>query len=306
MLVQSNEWKPDVMLYHANCADGFGAAWAAWMRWGDEVDYIPVSYGQAAPDVLGKNVLIGDFSFKATETRIFAQGAASVVILDHHKTAEEELAEFRRYAKRPERFTLASVGQMIKDLQEGGYPAVCALFDMQRSGAKMIWNFCHPGKAVPALIEFIEDRDLWQFKYSITKAFGLWLRSEPFSFSRWCAIHADLSTDEGRVRIEAEAAAMQRFFDQKVSEIAAHARWVHVGGYTAIACNCPPMFASEVGHRLLEDHSSTPFAVCYSDQGTSRVYSLRSTDDRVDVSEVARKVGGGGHRNAAGFSAPLP
>jgi bifunctional oligoribonuclease and PAP phosphatase NrnA len=33
-----------------------------------------------------------------------------------------------------------------------------------------------------------------------------------------------------------------------------------------------------------------------------RKVSLRATDDRVDVSIIARDHGGGGHRRAAGFS----
>ena len=34
----------------------------------------------------------------------------------------------------------------------------------------------------------------------------------------------------------------------------------------------------------------------------ARKVSLRSTDGSVDVSQIARKMGGGGHRRAAGFS----
>ena len=37
-----------------------------------------------------------------------------------------------------------------------------------------------------------------------------------------------------------------------------------------------------------------------------RKVSLRATDDRVDVSVIARAMGGGGHRRAAGFSTELP
>ena len=37
----------------------------------------------------------------------------------------------------------------------------------------------------------------------------------------------------------------------------------------------------------------------------ARKVSLRSTDGRVDVSAIARKHGGGGHRRAAGFSTDL-
>jgi phosphoesterase RecJ-like protein len=41
------------------------------------------------------------------------------------------------------------------------------------------------------------------------------------------------------------------------------------------------------------------------DAPTRRKVSLRATDDRVDVSRIARAQGGGGHRRAAGFSTDL-
>lgn len=302
-------WKPDVVLYHANCADGFGAAWAAWMRWGDQCEYMPVSYGQTPPDLKDKHVLIGDFSYKRATLIDIANVASSVVILDHHKTAEQDLEPFRFLEAQPGAITDSDVPGILRDLYELERPQVIAIFDMARSGARMVWDFCHkgPSSQPPRLIELIEDRDLWRFRYEDTKPFGLWLRSEPFSFERFTEISARF--DEGgpeKLDIMTEANAMQRFFDAKVSEIASMARWVHVGGYTVIACNCPPMFASEVGHKLLETHPGTPFAACYSDQGEVRGWSLRSADGRVDVSEVAKKFGGGGHRNAAGFGVPLP
>ena len=45
-----------------------------------------------------------------------------------------------------------------------------------------------------------------------------------------------------------------------------------------------------------------PFAACYWDTPKGRVFSLRSSDDGADVSEVAKQYGGGGHRNASGFT----
>jgi bifunctional oligoribonuclease and PAP phosphatase NrnA len=41
------------------------------------------------------------------------------------------------------------------------------------------------------------------------------------------------------------------------------------------------------------------------DRGPGRKVSLRAADDRVDVSEIARAQGGGGHRRAAGFSTAM-
>lgn len=294
-------YKPDVMIYHANCADGFGAAWAAWMKWGDAVEYVPCAYGQPAPAGLaGKHVLIGDFSFKRDVMEAIAAEAKSVIVLDHHETAESELEPWRvRFDKEDTSLTIADVESAWADNDTN---RVLAFFDMHRSGARMVWDFCHHDDA-PLLIRLIEDRDLWRFSMSDAKAFGVWLRCEPFDFYRWRQIDNVMCVD--KQPILREARAMQRFFDQKVDEIARLSRIGLIDGHEVPLCNCPPMFASEVGHKLLDDNPAAPFAACYSDQGTSRGYSLRSTDDRQNVADIARKFGGGGHRNAAGFGVPL-
>ncbi|WP_084581742.1 hypothetical protein [Sphingomonas azotifigens] len=296
-------FKPDLVIYHDQCADGFGAAWACWQRWGDACEYVAANYGQTPPDVTGRHVLIVDFSYKNAVLQEMARAARSIVVLDHHKTAREDLEQFARFEGKPERFTPAVVGLMVGDLTKGGYPPIVACFDMERSGARMAWEFCHERPA-PYLITLIEDRDLWRFTLPDTKPFGLWLRAEPFSFARFDEIAHDLAYTTTCRTIMREAAAMQRFFDAKVQEIASFARRQRVGTFEPIAVNCPPMFASEVGHALLDAHPGAPFAATYFDGANARMWSLRSRDDREDVSAIAAKFGGGGHRNAAGFSVP--
>jgi oligoribonuclease NrnB/cAMP/cGMP phosphodiesterase (DHH superfamily) len=44
-----------------------------------------------------------------------------------------------------------------------------------------------------------------------------------------------------------------------------------------------------------------PFAAYYWDSPTGREFGLRSAPDGLDVSVIARKFGGGGHKHAAGF-----
>lgn len=298
-------YKPDMMIYHANCADGFGAAWAAWMKWGDNIEYAPASYGQEPPEVLGKHVLIGDFSYKRNGLDTMLQGAASIVVLDHHETAEAELAPFRFYESSPGAVSAADVNGMLRDLADLHRPPCVAVFDGNRSGAVMTWDFCFPGEEAPLLLRLIQDRDLWRFTMPKTKPFGVWLRCEPFNFERWELIAQELNDGRDSDRIFHEAEAMQRFFDQKVAEIGRLARRGMIDGHEVPLCNCPPMFASEVGHWLLDENPFAPFVACYSDQGKSRGYSLRSRDDRMNVADIARKFGGGGHRNAAGFGVPL-
>lgn len=299
-----SDYRPDMMIYHANCADGFGAAWAAWMRWGDDVEYVPCAYGQPAPDVRGKHVLIGDFSFKRDVMKALGDDAKSVIVLDHHESAEAELESWIWDDVSGEFWAGDNPMRAVAFMDEYVGQPIAARFDMQRSGARMVWDFCHEGEA-PLLIRLIEDRDLWRFTMPETKPFGVWLRCEPFDFQTWLQIDGALTDEKGRLALFNEASAMQRFFDQKVAEIGRLGRLGLVDGHEVPICNCPPMFASEVGHWLLDGNPQAPFVACYSDQGKSRGWSLRSRDDRMNVADIARKFGGGGHRNAAGFGSPL-
>lgn len=298
-------WKPDMFIYHSPCDDGFGAAWAVWKRWGDAVEYVPASYGQPAPDVRGKSVLMGDFSFKHETLVAMGDQAKEIVILDHHKTAEADLREWSDWTVDTLSAFDGPALACAKNCTETGRP-IAAAFDMNRSGARMVWDFCHPGAEVPELIRFIEDRDLWRFDYPQTRAFTLWLRSHPYDFATWDRI-ADQLEGADAAGIMAQALAIEAFYDQKVAEMVRQVQLQRIDGHLVPVVNCSWAFASDVAHELLKAHKDAPFAAVYYDRGDgARTYSLRSEDDRADVSAVAKRYGGGGHRNAAGFEVPRP
>lgn len=97
-----------LVIYHDNCADGFGAAFAAWLKLGDDAEYLPVRYGDVncvadfprAGQGLGdrpsydyRDVYILDFSFpRDVMDHIFAN-AKRVVWLDHHASVFKDWAE---------------------------------------------------------------------------------------------------------------------------------------------------------------------------------------------------------------------
>ncbi|MEV4934386.1 DHHA1 domain-containing protein [Sphingobium sp. LSP13-1-1.1] len=297
-------WKPDIVIYHSPCDDGFGAAWAASKRWGDEPQYLPTNYGIPAPDVSRLNVLIVDFSYKRAELDVMAQTAASIVILDHHKTALAELEAFRFIESSPGAVSADDIDGTLRDCAELDRPPVIAVFDMERSGARMTWDFCHPDTPAPRLIELIEDRDLWRFSIPETRAFSLLLRAHPDDFQAWNEIADQVQNSFGLMQFRAKG--IEQFYDRRIDRMLKGKRWTSIGGYTVPTVNCPSDFSSDVGHALLKLHPEAPFAACYCDGNDRRGYSLRSDDERVDVSEIARKLGGGGHRNAAGFGVPLP
>lgn len=293
-----NAWKPDIVIYHDKCADGFAAAWACWKRWGDACQYVAANYGDTPPDVTNLAVLIVDFSYKRPVLEEMASRAAGIIVLDHHESAQDDLAPYA--IKSGPALSVENAGVALKALISWHGPTMLADFDMQRSGAGLAWSFCHPGMPPPLLIALVEDRDLWRFDHEVTRPFGLWLYSEPFDFTRWDWIADEIERPYGN-DILREATAMQRFYDGKIAEIGGYAHRRTIGDHEAVVVSCPPMFKSEMGHWLLDAYPDAPFAATFYDTGTARLWSLRGRGDGLPVSKIAEQFGGGGHRNAAGF-----
>lgn len=270
-------------IYHGNCADGFGAAWAVRTSLlGDRVEFYAGFYGKEPPDVTGRDVLLVDFSYKRSVLDRMAETAKSILILDHHKSAAEDLAGLPfPPAKRP-------------DLA-GWKPdsGVYAEFDMTRSGAGMAWDHFHIGPR-PALINHIEDRDLWRFQLEGTREIQACVFSHPYDFEVWDVL---MATPVEALR--AEGRAIERKHHKDIAELLAVAkRRFCIAGHDVPVASLPYTLSSDAGHAMAKGE---PFAACYMDTSTGRVFSLRSADDGLDVSEIATQFGGGGHKHAAGF-----
>lgn len=290
-------------IYHGNCADGFTAAWAVWRRFGDEFEYFAGFYGAEPPDVTGRDVVLVDFSYKRPVLVEMARNARSVLVLDHHKTAAEDLADF------PPPICGNDWDAHLGDMRgEAGHPVDPNLprvvFDMERSGAAIAWDFFHlaPGgiDAVPPrprLVEYVQDRDLWRFYLEGSREVSAFIFSHEYSFPTWDLIASDLESDLcGAIN---QGAAIERKHHKDIAELAAKgARMRVIAGLDVPVLNVPYTLSSDAGHLL---GKGEPFAACYWDNATHRVFSLRSAEDGEDVSAVAAKFGGGGHKHAAGF-----
>lgn len=262
--------KNTVVIYHANCLDGFGAAYAAWTRLGDTADYIPANYGNPPPDVAGKDVCIVDFSYPAETLITMHASARTLLVLDHHKTAQADLA---------------------------GLPF--AKFDMSKAGCQLAWEHFQPTLPLPLELYHVADRDLWQFKHPDTRAFCFGLRTLPFDFMAWHKVHSEPEEYDKTLFI---GQVLQGAFDQEVAALVKQASPITLAGVQGLAVNCTPKYASELGG-LLAQQEDVAFGCtyCYSGADKKWWYSLRSRAD-FDVSEIAKHYGGGGHATAAGFS----
>jgi hypothetical protein len=302
-----NQWKPDICIYHGNCNDGFGAAWVVRKRWGNDVEYVPAHYGRPlGVELGGKHVLFVDFSLKRAEMEnLFKTDTPplSIVVLDHHETAEAELKPST--CNTPNALEpgltgqLACIPYMLCDLEALDRPPVIAYFDMNKSGARMAWEFCHgvnDGSSAFRMIQLIEDRDLWKYKFGDeTRWLAAALSLNPHDFNSWDAIadNLQLAYDEGDVVL--------RYTSKMVHDMCDLAGTANIGGYDVPCANVPFAFASDCGHELLRRNPDAPFAATWYATKDGKSYSLRSEDSRIAVSDIAKQFGGGGHRNAAGF-----
>jgi len=267
----------DTVLYHGDCVDGFTAAWAAHRRF-PEATLIPVRYGEAVPYIdLRERVLIVDFSYPRPVLEGLHREVAALYVIDHHKTAEAELAGLDY-----------------------------CLFDMERSGAGITWDVLvapgllpRGGEDRPWLISYVEDRDLWRFALTKSRAVNAFLRSQEMTLARWDEIAAMPVMEAATL-----GAGCLAHIDAYVRAAIGHHYLCTMGGETFPIVNVTYESCSEVADKLCEMYPNRALAGYYFERADGTLqYGFRSRGD-FDVGPFAKRFGGGGHKSAAGCTAP--
>lgn len=267
-----------LVIYHKDCADGLAAAWCFWKEFGDSFEYVPGVYGAAPPDVFNRDVYLVDFSYKHDVVEVMCRYANKVVVLDHHKSALEDL------------WDLTALPNFDMDHST-----------LQKSGAMISWEYVkkmtgHKRK-LPQVLSHIQDRDLWQWKLPHTREIMTAIFSYEKTFENYDKFMR--LSQKGLRDLIAEGVTLERKYQIDLkNNIEQCVRIMCIGDYKVPVANMNGMYASDAGAIMSENQ---PFAATYYDTEKHRVFSLCSREDGVDVSEIAKKFNGGGHRNAAGF-----
>ncbi len=257
------------VIYHADCTDGFGSAYSAWKLLGNRAEYFACKHGSKPPNVKDKNVVILDFSFDNATTKQMIEDANELLVIDHHKSAVVELHDISN-----------------------------TIFDMSKSGATLAWEFFHPGKEPPKFVQYITDRDLWKWELPYSKEFSAAFDMVPFEFEEFEKFEDDSVFDDA-VKRGSYILAYSKTVVKKVCDKAA-ARKIDEKDVLVVNSS---HWMSEIGARLAPD---CDFAMIWYFDHNDKVIkvSLRAFHDKIDVSEISKKYGGGGHKKAAGFTLP--
>lgn len=226
--------------------------------------------------------------------------ARTILILDHHKTAAEDLkgiqAPENKYG-----FYEPAVWR-AKWEQECEWP-VRSVFDMDRSGAQVTWDFFFPEVHRPMLVDYVGDRDLWRFQMPKSREINAYVFAHEYTFENWEGLNRLLTGSLGVATVADMGEAIEKKHHKDVAELVATTkRRMVIGGREVWVANIPYTLTSDAGNLMARGE---PFAACYWDTPNGRVFSLRSTPSGSDVSEIAKSYGGGGHKNASGFQMPL-
>ena len=272
-----NDPQPLIIYHGRNCPDGFASALAAWLYYEGQAEFLGLDHGDIKsvdqlPALAGRAVYILDFSFAPELLRSIEERAAKLVMLDHHKSAADQLH---------------------------GFGCRCGIvhFDMHKSGARLAWEFFLPEQPVPDLVRFVEDRDIWVWQYPESAGFLAALDMEPFEFVRWQEIAA-FDTMQLTTYIE-RGRAMDEKFSKLAADIAEGAQSLTFNGVRGLMVNAPGVFHSLVGD-ILSKQSGT-FALMWSADKSGLIKVGLRSPRSFDCIALASSMGGGGHAQACGF-----
>lgn len=262
-----------VILYHKDCSDGFGGAWAAWKKFGNQASYISLRHQEPVLRGLNnKKIFMIDFTYPIEIMEKLIRDNELVTSIDHHETAEKAVKLTENH-----------------------------LFSLKHSGAVLAWNYFHPRKAVPRILKYVEDMDLWKFKIPYTKEILAHQNLFDFNFKLWDKFAQDLENNRKRAAFVHKGKFIlfyeNRLIKQLVNE---RAELIEFEGYRILAVNSPN-FHSQIGNLLAI--KKPPFGIVWREQEGVWVISLRGIG-KVNLGKLAKKYGGGGHYNAAAFKLP--
>jgi len=260
------------ILYHGDCPDGFGGAYAAWKKFGDEAEYLPQKHGKPFEgDVSGKDVYMIDFCFPKEQMDAIAAQAGSFTVLDHHEGVESVATSYPNH-----------------------------VYDPNRSGASIAWAYFHPDTEIPELIRYIEDDDLFRFNLPETRAVLTYLTAHPLTFTYWESVAKALAGDISRKEVLAVASGYKEYFELLAELAVQEAKLIEFEGHEVYFATAHPLkpLKSLVGNMLVKKKG--PFALVVSAHPEGLGVSIRG-DGTVNVADIAAKYGSSGHPNSAGF-----
>lgn len=281
----------DIIYYHGGCSDGFGSSFIIWnyfknlqgKEFADSKNYFGCRFldpkdsltDEFLAKTIDKNIIMCDFSYRLDQLLKIIVLSKSFLIIDHHKTAQ------------------AAVRNIPDELK---------IFNMSKSGVGLTWDYFNPDHELPKFLAYIQDRDIWANKLQNTSEFVTYFYQQEMSFELF---ESYLSEDVVKLAVTKGTAWIeyQNILIDRILRKASYIIQMIDGQPRIVVYSNSPDLKSDIGNRLFTKIPFADFSVVYDYDiwNNHTTMSLRSTNERLDVSAIAKQFGGGGHRNASGL-----
>lgn len=280
-----------VVFYHHPCIDGIGAAYLVWQNYQGRCLMHAWSYGQDLPHTGNRDLIFVDICPTFQQLCQALDSAGTITIIDHHMD---------RCTSVMDDWDTACAEADANELNSRR-DDVTFIVNKDMSGTMLAWfAYSRNPDEMPMWVEWTSDGDLWRFKHEDTHYFRAYCKTIPLTLRSWDAmvnLPDSLLISMGRL---ADAAMDMR--------VEAAAKTAHVertfNGVTWALCNAEGSIASELGAYLCSANGAdVDVAIIYQVDEKEQTFklSIRSTDQSaVSALAVAKQLGGGGHKNAAG------
>lgn len=261
------------VIVHGNCMDGFTAAWVARKALGKGCKIRHVGHSADPFEEIpadAEMVYLFDIAFSRPMMKAaYRKFEGRLQVHDHHKTAFDSLGDL----------------------------PFCH-FDMNKSGAMLAWQHFFPGVEAPWLVRYVQDQDLWKNELPDTRSINALISATKRDFKEWDRLDA-LTPAQAAALGKGCLMYLDNYIENVISSGLMKTTWL---GYKVGVVNCPYPGNSNVLNEVLQRDESIAIAIgWFMDPDGDYVYSLRSRKGRVDVAEIAKQYGGGGHPVASGF-----
>lgn len=279
----------DCVVYHSPCSDGQCAAWIVQKYHTDnnrEIELFPCLAGKSPNKELSyftnKNIIFVDICPSLEYLIELSDFANSICIIDHHKTNYENLSN----NKLPEN--------------------VCCVFDMNFSGCQLTWKYFYDNE-MPWFVNYIGDRDIWKFTLpDINELISGIYEQNLINYDGFQEMYNNINDKSYIDNIYSIGKKALEFREKSIQNIIKYKLHCKYKNYNIWLYSSTRDITSDVGNRLLKyklpDNNDVDFTVgfIYDVKSDEFWISMRSSDDKIDVSEICKELGGGGHRNASG------
>jgi uncharacterized protein len=294
----------DVVIYHKNCIDGFSSYVVALTSGKISKNHIVYpdvpSAHHPPPNIYGKNVLIMDVAYRKDILKEIFEKAKKVVFIDHHLSiADDSMDIVSNFGKNDD---------------------IVLVYDEKKSGATLTWNYFFKDKKIPLFLRFIEDQDTGKWEFNNTRSFIFALKTyydttpNEKTLNKWKNLFDKMNVaklvkkgehmkdyNDYLAKINLGKHSRKFFPSEKIFEMGKNI-FSKVGQYDVAVFNgaqCPSVTELSI---LALERLKCDICIFWNLNIDKNEYVISMRSINVDVSEICKKFGGGGHKLAAACS----